>query len=189
MVFGNPFLLFGIKRHFYIAIIVNLLLWGNEWWALSSYMLQKLESFHSKCFRVILGITMWELCMYKVTNSNVLARSYMLKTEHVTHYRRFAWMGKIASMASSRNLSTFLNVWMASPRPIERTNLTTCKPFLKSLNYCHDHGGTSFKNLKCPNRKLEQWIPMARLSNTSWLDKIVFLCKPRFLSAVYFYKT
>ena len=149
----------------------------------------EIRIFHSKCCQAILGITMWEVSMYKVTNSNVLARLHMPKIEHVIHWRRLDWMVKIASMASSRNQHTFINAWMTSPRTIGRPNLITRESFMKSLKYCHNYGGTDFKNLKCPNGKLKQWLSMARLSNTSWLDNIEFLRKPRFSNAVDFYKT
>ena len=56
--------------------------------------------------------------MYKVNNSNVLARLNISHIEHVIHYLRLTLMGKINSMASERNPRTFLNAWVASPRPI-----------------------------------------------------------------------
>ena len=68
LIFCNPYLPLKIKRYFYVAITVNLLLWGNECWALSSKMLKKLECFHSKCCRAKRGISMLEVSMYKVKN-------------------------------------------------------------------------------------------------------------------------
>ena len=40
LIFCNPFIPLKIKRYFYVAITVNLLLWGNECWALSNHMLK-----------------------------------------------------------------------------------------------------------------------------------------------------
>ena len=94
-----------------------------------------------------------------------------------------------ASMHFSRNPWMFLNALVASPRPIRRPNLTTRESFLKSLNYHYDHGGRDFKNLKCPNRKLNQWLLTARRPTSDWLHKIEFLHETRNLHASDFYKT
>ena len=93
-IFGNPYLPLKIKRYFYIAITVNLLLWGNECWALSSKMIKKLECLHSKCCRAILGKSMWEVSMYKVKNIYILARLQMPTMGNLIRYRRLVWMGK-----------------------------------------------------------------------------------------------
>ena len=111
--------------------------------------------------------------MYKVKNIYIFAKLRMPTMENFIHYRRQIWMGKFASMPFSRNPRIFLNAWVSSPRPTGRPNLTIRESFLKSLNYCHEHGGNDFKRIKCPNGKLEQWLPMAQLPD--WLEKIEFL--------------
>ena len=126
--------------------------------------------------------------MYKVKNIYILARLNMPTMENFIHFRRLVWMGKIAVMPFSRNPRIFLNAWISTPRPIGRPNLTTRESFLKSLKYCNAHGGEDFKNLICPNGKLDQWIPMAQV-NTDWLKKIEFLRETCFLNDVDFYKT
>ena len=127
--------------------------------------------------------------MYKVKNIYILARLQMPTMENIIHYRRLVWMGEIASITFSRNPRIFLNAWITSARPTGRPNLTTRESFLKSLIYCHEHGGNDFKNIKCPNGKLEQWLPMAQLPTTDWLKKLEFLRETRFLNSVDFYKT
>ena len=64
-------------------------------------MQQKLERFHSKSCRAILGINMCEVSMYKVKYWTILARVGSL--EKIIHYHRLAWMHKIAIMPSNRN--------------------------------------------------------------------------------------
>ena len=114
--------------------------------------------------------------MYKVKNIYILARLNMPTMENFIHFRRLVWMGKIAVMPFSRNPRIFLNAWISTPRPIGRPNLTTRESFLESLKYCNAHGGEDFKNLKCPNGKLDQWIPMAQV-NIDWLKKLNFYVK------------
>ena len=91
----------------YVAITVNLLLYGHVYWELFTHILHKLECFHSKCCRAILGISMWQVSMYKVRNIYILARLRMLTMENLIHFRRLVWMGKIVSMPFPRNPRIF----------------------------------------------------------------------------------
>ena len=120
-------------------------------------MQQKLERFHSKSCRAILGINMWEVSMYKVKNWTILARVGVPSMEKIIHYRRLAWMHKIAIMPSNRNPKKFLNAW----------------------NFC---------DFKCPNGKLDQWIPEAR-NYTKWYSMMGKLRDVKTLNEVEFYKT
>ena len=112
-----------------MAITVNLLLWDGENWALSAGMQQSLERFHNKFCRAILGISMWEVSMYKVKKWSILARVCVPSMENIIYYRRLDWMRKIAIMSSNRNPRKFLNAWISSC-PVGRTNLTTHDSFL-----------------------------------------------------------
>ena len=179
LIFCNPYLPLTLKKYLYMAITVNLLLWGSENWALSSNMQQKLERFHSKSCRAILGINMWEVSMYKVKNWTILARVGVPSMEKIIHYRRLAWMHKIAIMPSNRNPKKFLNAWISSKRPVGRPNITTRDSFLKSLHFC---------DFKCPNGKLDQWIPEAR-DYTKWYSMMGKLRDVKTLNEVEFYKT
>ena len=145
LIFCNPHLPLKIKQYLYMAIPVNLLLWGSENWALSERMLSKLESFHTKCCRAILGISMWEVSMYRVKNIHILARLSLPSMGNLIHYRRLMWMRKIAIMPLNRNPRKFLNAWISTNRPVGRPNLTTRDSFVKSLQYC---------NFTCPHGKL-----------------------------------
>ena len=49
-----------------------MVLWLCESWALTEDLMRKLRVFHTLCCRPILGITMWEVAMYSVTNENML---------------------------------------------------------------------------------------------------------------------
>ena len=99
--------------------------------------------------------------------------------EKIIHYRRLAWMHKIAIMPSNRNPKKFLNAWISSKRPVGRPNITTRDSFLKSLHFC---------DFKCPNGKLDQWIPEAR-DYTKWYGMMGKLRDVQILNEVEFYKT
>eukprot|EP00978_Attheya_sp_CCMP212_P030023 scaffold108944_cov38-Attheya_sp.AAC.1 len=52
----NKHIKLGIKVWLYLALPVNTLLWGCESWAISAEAARRLESFHTKSIRKILGI-------------------------------------------------------------------------------------------------------------------------------------
>jgi len=162
-----------------MAIPVNLLLWGSENWALSERMLSKLESFHTKCCRAILGISMWEVSMYRVKNIHILARLSLPSMGNLIHYRRLMWMRKIAIMPLNRNPRKFLNAWISTNRPVGRPNLTTRDSFVKSLQYC---------NFICPHGKLNTWVPQAN-NYSNWKKMTESLRQTQSLTDVEFYKT
>ena len=186
LIFCNPYIPLKIKQYLYLAVPINLLLWGNENWALPERMLHKLESFHTKCCRAILGISMWEVSMYKVKNVHILARLNLPSMKKLLHYRRLLWIQKIATMPLNRNPRMFLNAWILSNRPVGRPNLTTRDSFLKSLQYCNELG---IIKLECPNGKLNQWIPQLTCNRTIWQKKIDILRGVMSINKVDFYKT
>ena len=58
----------------YNAIPISLLLWGSESWALTKVLIKKLEVFHLRNIRRILGIKWSEVIDDKITNKQVLEK-------------------------------------------------------------------------------------------------------------------
>jgi len=54
-IFGEPLVDLRAKSAAYQALILNLLFYGSECWALSSHMLKRLRSFHRRCVRTMCG--------------------------------------------------------------------------------------------------------------------------------------
>ena len=109
--FSNPCVPIDSKRSLYLGIAVNLVLWGSENWALTIALEQKLDRFHAKCCRRILGITMWETAMYRVHTVDILRRFGIPPLSDICHYRRLIWMGKIAQMPLTRLPRKLLAAW------------------------------------------------------------------------------
>ena len=55
----------------YLAILVNLLLWGCQSWALTKVLTKKLEVFHMRCLRRILKIKWDDVREIKIKNIQV----------------------------------------------------------------------------------------------------------------------
>jgi hypothetical protein len=57
-----------LRLHTYEAIIVNLLLWGCESWAIKENDRQRLETCHHRCIRRMLNITIYDVMEKHITN-------------------------------------------------------------------------------------------------------------------------
>ena len=162
LVFSNPYIPLPLKRALYTSLVVNLLLWGCENWALREESLRKLQTFHTKCCRAMIGVSMWEVAMYSVTNENVLKYVGVPPMENIIHHRRVTWMGKIARMPLERFPRKFLAAWTVCPsgetysRPHGRRQKSTRDSFLDSLKQI---------NLESTNGQLESWVPEAKEEN------------------------
>ena len=76
----SPFVDLKIKHSFFLAIPINLLLWGCEAWALKEASLKKLDSFMHKAIRRILGINMQQVHDERIKNEDVRKRFFTLQT-------------------------------------------------------------------------------------------------------------
>ena len=54
-----------------MAIPLNILLWGCESWAMTKDLMKKLEVFHMRCLRKVLGIKWSDVVDNKISNKKV----------------------------------------------------------------------------------------------------------------------
>ena len=73
--FRNHKISLHIRCSLYVATTVNILLWGCDTWALTQLQLDKIEVFHRRCIRRIIGITMHHVKEYEIKNEYILAKS------------------------------------------------------------------------------------------------------------------
>ena len=86
------------KLRIYNATIVPIVLYGSETWHLYSNDSKKLNAFHRKCLRKILGIAPLD----KVRNSEVMKRTGMREMTDVVMERRLRWFERVARMKNNR---------------------------------------------------------------------------------------
>jgi hypothetical protein len=77
-VWVDEFVELRTKYLFYLAIPINLLLWGCETWALNTSNYKALDSFIHKTVRRILGIRMLQVKEEGITNKLVRERLFKL---------------------------------------------------------------------------------------------------------------
>ena len=59
-VFNNPFLSLATKKMVYRATVLSVLLYSAETWTLKAEHVNRLNTFHNRCVRTILGITRYK---------------------------------------------------------------------------------------------------------------------------------
>ena len=117
-VFNDSNLTITTKRKIYQACVLSILLYGCECWTPLRRHLNRLNAFHHRCIRTVLGITnrqQWEL---QITST--LTRDMWGDTDNVTNKiikRRLEWLGHIACMPDHRTPKLALFGWLPQTRP------------------------------------------------------------------------
>ena len=84
------------KYLIYMAMPMNLLLWGCESWAMTKDRMKKLEVFHMRCLRRILGIKWSDVVDNKISNKKVRTSfNNIRKVESLIAKRRLLFVDKI----------------------------------------------------------------------------------------------
>lgn len=133
-VWENPKLTTQTKMAVYRACIVSTLLYGSESWTIYAKQEKKLNSYHMRCLRRILGIS-WN---DKVPNSQVLACAGLPTMYTLLRQCRLRWLGHVRRMEDGRIPKDILYGELAhSKRPQGRPQLRykdVCKRDMKALD-------------------------------------------------------
>ena len=117
-VFNDAHLSLNTKRQVYRACVLSVLLYGSECWIPLRKHLKKLNTFHHRCLRAVLGITnkqQWEQRL-----SSTAVREKWGDTETITTKvvrRRLEWLGHLARMPDHRLPKICLFSWLPQTRP------------------------------------------------------------------------
>jgi hypothetical protein len=86
-----------MKKQFYIATVMKIVLWECESLTLRAADLKKLEVFHHKAMRHILCITKREQANTRLTNKKLRKKmDYITTMGEVIDERRLDWLGNVA---------------------------------------------------------------------------------------------
>ena len=92
-----------IKKRIYDACVLPVLLYGSECWTPLMKHGRKLNSFHHRCFRVILGISNRQQWSEHITITEVRRRWGDMETiVDKIRLKRLEWLGHLARMADNR---------------------------------------------------------------------------------------
>ena len=102
------------KISLYRCLVLTILLYGAESWALTTAQTQRLETFHMRCLRRILNVKWWQ----HVSNEEILSRAALPSLTALMRSLRLTWLGHIARMADSRLPKRLLFGQRDAPRPV-----------------------------------------------------------------------
>eukprot|EP00957_Ditylum_brightwellii_P136541 10412638-Ditylum_brightwellii.AAC.1 len=164
-VFCNPTILLHVKHMLYMAIPMNLLLWGCEMWALKQTDWKLLQVFHMSAICQILNISMFEVQEKRIYNKNLYSMFNIDLLESIVTSRHLRWIGKIALMKESWLPRKFLTAWHPNVRPVGRPLTTICHTYLHALWLVG--AILEFDD----DRKLNDWMPGIREDPSVWERK------------------
>ena len=117
-VFKDCHLTVTTKRRVYEACVLSILLYGSECWTPLRRHLNRLEAFHHRCIRTVLGITnrqQWEQHISSATTRDLWGDPETVTTK-ITK-RRLEWLGHVARMSNHRMPKIALFGWLPQTRP------------------------------------------------------------------------
>ncbi|XP_063382206.1 uncharacterized protein LOC134668695 [Cydia fagiglandana] len=97
-VWCNKHLTVRTKMMVYQTCVLSILLYGAETWTTYAKQERRLNTFHMRCLRNILGIT-WQ---DKVTNQRVLEKAQLPSLAALLKQRRLRWLGHVHRMEPAR---------------------------------------------------------------------------------------
>ncbi|KAM9364755.1 uncharacterized protein KZ484_010926 [Pholidichthys leucotaenia] len=149
-VWDNNLLTLNTKIKGYQACVLSTLLYGSEAWTLYSRQEQRLNVFHLRCLRRLLGITWRD----HVTNKSVLSQAEVPSMFATLTQRRLRWIGDVCRMVDGRIPKDVLYGELTTgKRPTGRPVLCfkdTCKHDLKAC-------GINPANLEQVTSNRTQW--------------------------------
>jgi len=129
------------KSAAYQALILNLLFYGSECWALFSHMLKRPRSFHRRCVRtmcgcsLIMGVVTYSRSGRVTSHADVKKRMHMPDIATLLSRRRLQWAGHVLRMGEERSPRRTLTSWIPTARPKGRPHLTFAQGLVKDLAY------------------------------------------------------
>lgn len=113
-----------IRTRLYVATTMNILLWGCDSWALKQEHIRKLNVFHNKCIRSMIGIDMHCVRNKKPgsRNSEILEKSNLHPIDTYITIRQLRFLQRVSHMDQSR-----LTYQVMSSQGIKKENSGRCK--------------------------------------------------------------
>eukprot|EP00978_Attheya_sp_CCMP212_P039433 scaffold204944_cov26-Attheya_sp.AAC.1 len=113
-----------VKWMIYLAIPINLVLWGAESWALTDKSVKKLSVFHTRSIRTILQINISEVQEKRITNEEILEKINLPSMDKLIAKRQLHWLGNVSRMDETRLPIKMLSCWNPNLHPQRRPHRT-----------------------------------------------------------------
>ena len=105
------------KGKLYEALVLGILLYGSETWALTTPNRQKLNKFHNSCVRYLCGARRrTHQRQHTPTMASLFAKLHVHNMDHYLNTRYLRWAGHVARMPEHRLPRRMLTAWVDNPR-------------------------------------------------------------------------
>ena len=112
------------KRLVYKAVVLGIILYGSETWTTKHFHVRKLEVFHKRCMRTIMGISSVQQRLEHISTIQVAKRFGMEESlEDIIAARCLRWLGHMARMDDHRLPKKVLFGWLPQRRPAHGTKI------------------------------------------------------------------
>ena len=121
-VFRNRHFSAETKKNVYRAVVLSVLLYGAETWAVKAESVRRLNNFHNRCVRTIMGVSKYQQWKERIT-SRQLAEAFGMEVTmaHLLMKQRLRWLGHLARMEPSRMPKQLLYGELEKKRPTHGT--------------------------------------------------------------------
>ena len=130
------------KRAVYKAVVLAVLLYGSETWVLKAQHTRRLNVFHNRCVRAILGVTRYQQWQERLTTQTLAERFGMTWTiPDVVTEHRLKWLGHVGRMDEGRLPKKLLFGELRKTRPNHGTKeeVERSSQSRPEVNRCQGH--------------------------------------------------
>ena len=157
-VFRDHDLTISTKRKVYQACVLSVLLYGSECWVPLKKDLNKIDSFHNRCVRTILGVSNQQQWSQHITSLDLRERWGDRESASIKVMKcRVEWLGHLARMPDCRTPKACLFGWLPQTR-------LQGGPRLRWRDVIR-------KDLRRMGIKEDQWYDEASTSRSGWKSK------------------
>ena len=128
--FGSKLVPGGVKAAAYEGLVLNILMYGSEAWALTKALETRLERFHAGCVRAMCRVTRWQTWHHRIPQADLEARLGVQPISGMLRTRQLRWAGHVARMDFSRLPRRLLSCWVRRNRPRGRPQTSCCHQIL-----------------------------------------------------------
>ena len=112
------------KRTAFTGLILAILLYGCESWALTKAGEMRLERFFRQCCRAMCRVNRWHTREHHISQQALERRLGLLPLKVYLRRRQLGWAGHVARMSHERLPRKFLSAWVPKSRPRGRPRMT-----------------------------------------------------------------
>ena len=113
------------KGRIYSSLVLSILLYGCESWALTADLRQKVTSFHNKCVRRMHRITLHHTQEHRIRAAALEEKLGIRGIQATMDDLRMRWAGHVARMPENRLPRRFLASWVRAKRRAGRPYMST----------------------------------------------------------------